>query len=78
MVKSNPDNINKVVELIDKKFNSEIDKTKSELTKIVKDFLENTLKEEWIYAEESHDVKATKDKKKLKREKKYNDKKLIF
>ena len=72
--KSNNDEITDVVQLIEVIFKNEIIKTTKEIHKLVKNFLDVTLLEEWIYSENQHDVKLTKEKKKLKRERKYNDK----
>jgi DNA polymerase elongation subunit (family B) len=72
------DFINQYIELIKNTFDTEQENLlKINLKKVTKDFLTVTLKENWIYAEELHDVAATKDKKKLKRERKYNDKNLV-
>ena len=68
--------INEFMDLIKLTFYTD-DLSKLNLKKITKDFLCTTLKENWIYAGELHDVQATKDKKKLKRERKYNNKHLI-
>ena len=38
--------------------------------------LVETLKEEWLFAEESHDAKATIEKRQLKRERNFNEKQL--
>ena len=74
--KATPENINEMISLFKNIFTVELKKTDSELNKLVKEFMDTTLIEEWIHAEKAHDVKATKDKKKLKRERKYNDKNL--
>jgi DNA polymerase elongation subunit (family B) len=74
--KSNENEVNTFVNLLENTFVGELIKTKSELIKIVKEFLDMNLKEEWIHAELLHNSKETHEKKKLKREKKYNDKTL--
>ena len=68
--------INEFIDLIKVTFDTD-NLTKLNLKKLSKDFLCTTLKENWIYACDLHDVQATKDKKKLKRERKYNNKHLI-
>jgi len=73
---SKTDRIEEFITLLQKIFDGELDKTKTELNKLVKEFLNIKLKQEWIDAESVHDVKETKEKKKLKREHKYNDKTL--
>ena len=74
--KSTIDNINNFIEVLKNIFIDELKKSDSELVKIIKEFMDITLIEEWIHAEKAHDVQATKDRKKLKRERKYNDKNL--
>jgi DNA polymerase elongation subunit (family B) len=63
---------NKIKEI----FKDELVRTDVELHKYIKNFFENTLKEEWINAFDSHDAELTKAKKKLKRERTYNYKNL--
>jgi len=46
-------------------------------SKELKHFLENILKEEWICADGSHDPKMTMEKKKLKKERTFNNKQLL-
>ena len=74
--KATPENINEMINNFKNIFTVELKKTDNELTKLVKEFMDVALIEEWIHAEKEHDVQATKDKKKLKRERKYNDKNL--
>jgi DNA polymerase elongation subunit (family B) len=74
--KSNNDEINSIVQLIEETLKNELTKTTNELHKLVKTFLDITLLEEWICSEIHHNVALTKEKKKLKRERKYNDKHL--
>ena len=74
--KATPENINEMINCLKNIFTVELKKTDNELTKLVKEFMDVILIEEWIHAEKEHDVQATKDKKKLKRERKYNDKNL--
>jgi len=52
------------------------EKINTDITRITKNFLENKLKEDWINACESHDCELTKAKKKLKRERSFNNKSL--
>ena len=66
--------INELVILLENTFQDEIKVTN--LKKLTKDFLHIKLKENWIGAIEIHDVKATIEKKKLKRERLYNNKEL--
>ena len=63
--------INNINKLINTLYNNE-----NNFTKEIKNFLENTLKEEWIWAGESHDAKITIEKRKLKRERTFNAKHL--
>jgi hypothetical protein len=74
--KCTADKINDLADHFLSTFNNEITKTKPELNKLIKEFMETILKEEWIFADGIHDVEATKEKKQLKREKKYNNKQL--
>jgi len=74
--KCQSDKINDFTDQIQVLFEDEISKTRPELVKLIKEFMETILKEEWIHADGVHDAVATKEKKKLKREKKYNDKNL--
>ena len=74
--KSNDNDINIIVELLENLFQDELDIPKNKLEKLIKTFLDITLLEEWIYSEIHHNVQLTKDKKKLKRERKYNYKHL--
>ena len=72
--KSSVNQIDSIVILIKELFTNELYKDDKEIYKIVKIFLDVTLLEEWICTEKFHDVLLTKEKKKLKRERKYNDK----
>jgi DNA polymerase elongation subunit (family B) len=57
-------------------YDGDIMKTDTELKKNVKNLLHNTLKEEWDHTSEIHDYKLTMEKRKLKRERKFNCKNL--
>ena len=74
--KPNPEFLTQFSDKIKTIFDGELVKTDSELNKYVKNFLENTLKEDWLCAVDSHDAELTKAKKKLKRERNYNCKNL--
>jgi len=63
--KATPENINEMINNFKNIFTIELKKTDNELTKLVKEFMDVILIEEWIHAEKEHDVQATKDKKKL-------------
>jgi DNA polymerase elongation subunit (family B) len=65
-----------LVNLIENIFIGEITKSKTELNKLIKEFLQIKLKQEWTKAVSVHDSNATKEKKKLKREHTYNNKNL--
>jgi DNA polymerase elongation subunit (family B) len=56
--------------------NVDLNKVNTDILRITKNFLENKLKEEWINAGDSHDSELTKIKKKLKRERNFNNKSL--
>ena len=74
--KATPENINEMISHFKNIFTVELKKTDTELNRLVKEFMDTTLIEEWIHAEKAHNVKATRERKKLKRERKYNDKHL--
>ena len=68
--------INNIVQLLESSFTNELTKTNNEIHKLVKTFIDTTLLEEWNKSETYHNVESTKERKKLKRERKYNNKNL--
>jgi len=58
-------------------FQGKLNKTKTEINKLIRIFINDTLREDWINAIEFHNVNETIEKKKLKRERLYNNKSLL-
>lgn len=73
---SNDSIINKINILLHDLYGDEITKTTKEMFKLIKNFMDNMILEEWINSKSCHDINLTMEKRKLKKDRNFNDKNL--